>query len=91
MNNQRRAKLRKAVRNINKAKDLISGISESIEEVKMDEETMYDNLPDWKQTSEHGLAAEEACCDMQQAIDELEYADTNLDEAVGLLEGIANE
>lgn len=91
MNNQRRAKLRKAIKQLDAIKDRIAQVSEMVDEVKMDEETMFDNLPDWKQVSDHGLASEDAARDMGEAISELEYADTNLEEAVNLLKGIADE
>lgn len=87
MNNQRRAKIRKALKKIERIKDMIHEVTDFIEDVRMEEEEMFDNLPDWKQTLEHGIASEEAALDIQEAIDELEYADSNLEEAVNMLKG----
>jgi hypothetical protein len=86
MNNQRRAKIRKAIKKIEKIKGMLEEVTEDIDTIKMDEECMFDNLPDWKQTSEHGIASEDAARDMQEGMDEIEYSDTQLGEAIGRLE-----
>ena len=88
MNNQRRAKLRKAIKKLNAIKDDIDQVSDLIDEVKMDEETMFDNLPDWKQTSDHGLASEDAARDMAEAIDQLSFSTTDIEEAIGNLQAV---
>jgi hypothetical protein len=89
MNNQRRQKIRKAIKKIEKIKDRLEEITEDIDAIKMDEECMFDNLPDWKQTSDHGVASEEAARDMQEAMDEIEYADTNLETSMDRLKEVA--
>ena len=85
MNNQRRAKIRKAIKKIDKVKDMIAEVTDFIEDVRMEEEEMFDNLPDWKQTLELGINSEEAARDMQEAMDELSYADTDLETATDRL------
>lgn len=90
MNNKRRAKIRKAVKKVEKIKDMISEVMDFIDDVRMEEEEMFDNLPEWKQTLEHGIDSGDAARDIQEGMDELSYADSNLNEAVNMLKGVAD-
>jgi hypothetical protein len=89
MNNQRRAKIRKAERKLQKLIDQANIVTEFIDDIIFEEEEMFDNLPDWKQTAEHGIASEEASRDLQGAIDEIGYGVTNFEEAMNALKGVS--
>ena len=89
MNNKRRAKIRKAAKKVQKIIDMTAEVSDFIDDIRMEEEEMFDNLPDWKQTLEHGIKSEEAQADLQESVDEIGYANTNLEEAINMLKGVS--
>jgi hypothetical protein len=89
MNNQRRAKVRKAERKLQKLIDQANIVTEFIDDIQFEEEEMFDNLPDWKQTAEHGIASEDAARDLQEAVDEIGYGVTNFEEAMNALKGVS--
>lgn len=89
MNNKRRAKIRKVERKLQKLIDLSAELQDDIDAVRMDEECMFDNMADWKQVSDLGVASEDAARDLQEAVDEMGYANTNFEEAMGHLKGVS--
>lgn len=74
MNNIRRQELNKII-------DALKSISESIDNVKADEEISFDSMPENLQSSERGEVAQEAIENMEEAVDNIENAIASLEEA----------
>jgi len=74
MNKARRKELQEVIEKINEAKELL-------ENIMCDEEEYRDNMPENLQSSEKYEKADEACYSMQEAIDQLEEAITNIETA----------
>lgn len=75
MNNKRRAAIRAIAAKLKQ-------LSEEIESIRDDEQDYFDNMPENLQGSERGEIAE-------NAIDALDEASSNLEEAIGNLENAA--
>lgn len=60
MNNDRRKRLQKIV-------DQLAELGEQIEDILADEQEAFDNMPESLQTSERGMAAEEAISNLEMA------------------------
>ena len=74
MNKARRKELQEVIEKINEAR-------EELERIMNDEEEYRDNMPENLQSSEKYEKADDACCSMQDAIDQLEEAVTNIENA----------
>lgn len=74
MNKARRKELNEVIKKIEDAKELL-------ENIMCDEEEYRDNMPENLQSSEKYERADEACYSMQEAIDQLEEAITNIESA----------
>lgn len=74
MNKARRKELNEVIEKINDAKELL-------ENIMCDEEEYRDNMPENLQSSERYEQAEAACDAMQEALDQLEEAITNIESA----------
>ena len=86
MNNQRRKQIKNIEKNIDIAYNnpsdefFINGIISDIEDVLMEEESCYDNLPESLQYSERAYKMEVAIDNLQEAIDTLENIDFDVDD-----------
>lgn len=85
MNNQRRKQIRIIEKNIDTAYNtcdefFIGSIISDIEDVLMEEESCYDNLPESLQYSERAYKMEVAIDNLQEAIDVLEDIDFDIDD-----------
>lgn len=85
MNNQRRKQIRNIEKNIDMAYNtcdefFIDSIISDIEDVLMEEESCYDNLPESLQYSERAYKMEVAIDNLQEAIDVLEDIDFDVDD-----------
>lgn len=75
MNNQRR----KVLDNI---KSKLAELLEELESVQGEEQEAYDNMPENLQYSERGERAEEACSNLDSAVDSINEAMDYIDTAV---------
>lgn len=74
MNEERRKKLKEATRLLSEAKSII-------DEIKIDEEEAYENLPEAMQNSDKGEKAQAAIEALSEAYDACENAEGNIDTA----------
>ena len=66
----------------NKNKDAVSSIKSDLESILYDEEYAMDNIPENMQGSYRYEMAEEACDNLQSAIDALDDDDIDIDDAI---------
>lgn len=74
MNADRRKRLDKVMEFLSQARDLL-------EEVKDEEQEYYDNMPESLQSGEKGDKASTAISEMEEVLNNLEYADSSLETA----------
>lgn len=74
MNNNRRSELKKLRKRLELVRNEISSISNDLQNVLSDEEFAYDNMPEGIQVSLRGMDSEDAIDNMQEANDDLENA-----------------
>ena len=74
MNNNRRSELKKLRKRLELVRNEISSISNDLQNVLSDEEFAYDNMPEGIQASLRGMDSEDAIDNMQEANDDLENA-----------------
>jgi len=79
MNNDKRKRIDEATALIEEARSIVEGARVIIEEVTQEESEAYENMPENLQYSERGEL-------IQEAINNLEYADNSFDELLGYLE-----
>lgn len=81
MNNQRRKR-------INKLKEQLSNLITELQDIQMDEEMAYDNMPEGLQCSQRGMDSEDAIACMGDANESLEDASNSIEEAINALDEI---
>lgn len=67
----------------------LSCIKERLEEIKDEEESKYDNLPENFQEGERGCKMQETIDSLGSAFDYLEEVDSNIESAISSLEEVS--
>lgn len=78
MNAEQRKVLAEIIDKISEYRDLLENCQSDIEDVKSEEEDKYDNLPDSLRDGEKGERFQEVIDLLDNAISELESADTSI-------------
>lgn len=89
MNKTRRNKLYKDTLELKIAKNNLIKISDNLTNIKIDEEIVYENIPDNLQDSDRAVESEMAIDYMEQAIDLINEGVDKLKEAIKGLEEIS--
>ena len=82
MNRQRRRELSKIEISINKVIQELKAIKTNLENIKIDEEIAFDNMPENLHYSMRGEEAEEAIENMDDALDSLNEALDSLEDII---------
>lgn len=86
MNDDRRMKIEAAAKELAELQTKLEAISDTIEEIQGEEEDYLSNMPENMQEGAKGQAALEAIANLEAAVEAVEGAIANFDEATSFLE-----
>ena len=84
MNNERRKRIEKVIASINELQDQLEELQLTVEEVRDEEQEYLDNVPENLQSSERYENAENALCNLEDAVNWFDNLD--IDELTSALE-----
>lgn len=86
MNSARRLQIKKIISELAKIKTNIDSVAENIATIKADEEDYRDDIPENLQGSDRYYKADEACDNIESAINDLDSIKEELESALDSLE-----